>query len=135
MVSDESKYEQLCGDHRALNTIFWQAPLIIMTLTGGLWFSVANFELSAQARSALLWFCAAADLLMIAGLIRLRFILHGLQREICALDARPPSRWKFIIVILFAILLGLAAFGSAMTALHPDAYFLKQPIVPTKGCQ
>lgn len=51
-------YEQRCQDFRSLNGFLWQSPLIIMSLTGGLWFAVASFALSTSARSMLLLFTA-----------------------------------------------------------------------------
>ena len=44
-------YEQLCNDFRSLNGFLWQTPLIFITLTGGLWFAVASFDLSGEARA------------------------------------------------------------------------------------
>lgn len=124
-VEDKVRYEQLCNDFRSLNGFLWQTPLIVMTLTGGLWFSVGNFELSDAARSALLWFAAIADVLMIAALFRLRYVMDQIQNQIGALDGRPKVGPNYFIVSIFAILLALAAGGSAWTACRPSAYFLK----------
>lgn len=39
-----------------------------MSLTGGLWFSLATFDLTDQARDSLLFFGAVADAVLIFGL-------------------------------------------------------------------
>ncbi len=125
-IDPKDMYEQLCNDFRSLNGFLWQTPLIIMTLTGGLWFSVANFELTEPARRALLVFAVVADLLMIIALIRLRFVMEGVQKEIRRLDGRSSIGPNFTIVGVFSILLGLAAFGSGLACVHPNAFFTKQ---------
>jgi hypothetical protein len=130
-VEDKVRYEQLCNDFRSLNGFLWQTPLIVMTLTGGLWFSVANFELSDAARGALLGFAALADVLMIAALFRLRYVMDQIQSLIRALDARPVVGPNYFIVSTFAILLAAAAAGSAWTACRPGEYFLKRAVQAT----
>lgn len=125
LVDSKDMYAQLCDDFRSLNSFLWQTPLIVMTLTGGLWFSVANFELTEMARRALLIFATSADLLMIVALIRLRFVMEAVQKEIRRLDGRSPIGPNFTIVSIFSILLASAAFGSAFAAVDPGAYFTK----------
>ena len=121
-------YEQLCQDFRSLNGFLWQTPIIVMTLTGGLWFSVANFELTDEARRALLVFAAAADMLMIGALIRLRYVMATVQAEIKRRDGRPSAGQNGIIVGLFSLLLALTAVGSAIAAHDPAKYFTKRSI-------
>jgi hypothetical protein len=118
-------YEQLCADFRSLNGFLWQAPLIFMTLTGGLWFAVASFDLTNDARSWFLIFAACANLIMIAALFRLRFVMQRIMNRIQELDGRPDPRWNYFIVTCFSLLLLLAAFGSAMASCRPEAYFAK----------
>jgi hypothetical protein len=132
-VEDKAIYEQLCSDFRSLNGFLWQTPLIVMTLTGGLWFSVANFELSETARRALLAFAGIADVLMVVALIRLRSVMERTQAEIRKYDGRPAMGPNYVIVSVFSILLGLAAIGSLMTLCNPGAYFLKQPVATVKA--
>lgn len=121
-------YEQRCEDFRSLNGFLWQSPLIIMTLTGGLWFAVASFALSDTARSMLLIFAGLANLLMIGALIRLRWVMRGVLRDIRAYDGLHAVGGNFIIVGIFSALLALTALGSFIASCHPGAYFTKQAI-------
>lgn len=118
-------YEQLCADFRSLNGFLWQTPIIIMTLTGGLWFAVASFDIFAMARSHLLLFAAIANLVMIAALYRLRFVMQKIQNEIRRHDGRPKIGPDYFIVSCFSVLLLIAAIGSALASCQPTAYFMK----------
>jgi hypothetical protein len=118
-------YEQLCNDFRSLNGFLWQTPLIIMTLTGGLWFAVASFELTATARSNLLVFATFANLIMIAALYRLRYVMQRIQNEIRRHDGRPVIGPNYFIVTCFALLLLAAAIGSWCASRSPEIYFNK----------
>lgn len=128
-------YEQLCADFRSLNGFLWQTPIIIMTLTGGLWFAVASFDMSGMARSRLLLFAAIANVVMIAALFRLRFVMHKIQNQIRTHDGRPKIGPNFFIVSCFSLLLLIAAVGSVMASCRPDAYFMKgaTPMQPRQG--
>ncbi|KHA62668.1 hypothetical protein NI18_21505 [Sphingomonas sp. Ant20] len=85
-------YEQLCNDFRSLNGFLWQTPLIIMTLTGGLWFAVASFDMSEMARSRLLLFATLANIIMIIALFRLRYVMQRIQNQIRAHDKTRCDR-------------------------------------------
>lgn len=124
-IDPKIAYEQLCNDFRALNIILWQAPVFFMTLTGGLWFVAASFHISPEAQAWILRFVAAANVLMIVALWRLRFVMEGHLTRIQAYDGRASSRWKYIIVSCFSALLLLAAVGSAAASCHPDQWLLK----------
>ncbi|TIV49441.1 MAG: hypothetical protein E5V88_24645 [Mesorhizobium sp.] len=78
-------YEQRCEDFRSLNGFLWQSPLIVMTLTGGLWFAVASFDINDRARSMLLIFAGISNLLMIIALIRLRYVMQRVLADIRSL--------------------------------------------------
>ncbi len=118
-------YEQRCEDFRSLNGFLWQSPLIIMTLTGGLWFAVASFALSDSARTMLLVFAGLANLLMIGALIRLRWVMQSVLRDIRRYDGKHRIGGNYIIVGIFSALLAMTAFGSFVASSHPAAYFTK----------
>ncbi|VVT10243.1 conserved membrane hypothetical protein [Sphingomonas sp. EC-HK361] len=118
-------YEQRCADFRSLNGFLWQSPLIIMSLTGGLWFAVASFPLSDPARSMLLLFAGLANILMIGALIRLRWVMQSVLRDIRRYDGKHCIGGNYIIVGIFSALLTLTALGSFVASCHPGAYFTK----------
>ena len=125
-------YEQRCEDFRSLNGFLWQSPLIIMTLTGGLWFAVASFAISDSARSMLLVFATLANLLMIGALIRLRWVMQSVLKDIRGYDGKHAVGGNFIIVGIFSTLLLLTAIGSLIASCHPASYFTKATAVEDK---
>lgn len=122
-------YEQRCEDFRSLNGFLWQSPLIIMSLTGGLWFAVASFALSASARSMLLVFACLANFLMIGALFRLRWVMQQVLDDIRDYDGKLRATGDYTIVKIFSAMLFFAAIGSGIAAYHPSAYFTKLPTV------
>jgi hypothetical protein len=118
-------YEQRCDDFRSLNTFLWQSPLIIMTLTGGLWFAVASFDISNTARSMLLVFAGIANILMIIALYRLRAVMESVLDDIRDYDRKVPIGGSYTIVRCFCALLLCAAGGSLYAAWQPQSYFTK----------
>jgi Mn2+/Fe2+ NRAMP family transporter len=134
-VDDAVIYDQRCQDFRSLNGFLWQSPLIIMTLTGGLWFAVASFDMSTGARSMLLIFAGLANLIMIGALVRLRLVMQSVLTDIRKLDNLHKIRFGFTIVILFSLLLLMAAIGSFVAGACPQKYFTKgaeaAPVQPT----
>lgn len=132
-LSDDTRYEQMCADYRSLNGFLWQIPIIVTTLNGGLWFSVANFPFTAHAQTDLLRFACAADILMIIVLWRVRFVLNGIQEQISKLDSRTIGKARFVVVACFTLLLGAAAFGSFSASRAPGLYFSKPGTDAIKG--
>ena len=124
-INKETVYEQLCNDFRSLNGFLWQTPLIFMTLTGGLWFAVASFDMTDDARSWLMLFAGLANLIMIAALYRLRTVMQSLLDEIRRYDGRPAPGPNFFIVRCFSLLLLLAAAGSFAASWNPAEWFSK----------
>lgn len=122
-VGDDVVYEQLCADFRSLNGFLWQMPVLLMTLTGGLWFAVASLGLTPTARSDLLNFAGIADLLMIVALFRLRIVMSRVQARIRKLDGGETHKVNYVIVVIFSILLACASFGSLRAARSPGEYF------------
>nr|NUR36591.1 hypothetical protein [Sphingomonas sp.] len=143
-LTDQTKYEQLCTDFRALNAILWQMPVIFTTLTGGLWFSVASLDLTNHARTLILEFAALANLIMIAALIRLRIIMESQRQGIARLDQRVSPGLNFFTVGMMSLLLLLVAGGSWTASRDPAAWFAKAapkpaavqgPAAPQTGAQ
>lgn len=126
-------YEQRCQDFRSLNGFLWQSPLIIMSLTGGLWFAVASFALSAGARSLLLMFAGIANVLMIGALIRLRFVMQSVLTDIRAYDGKHAVGGNYIIVGIFSLMLAMTAIGSFVASCNPGAYFTKTATAAKAG--
>ncbi len=125
MSKEELIYEQQSNDVRALNTFFWQIPLIMMTLNGGLWFSVASLELDSMSQRGLLWFAALANIVMAFALTRVRDILGELLSETRKFDGRSTPKTERIVVRLFCLMMILAAGGALAASLDPGHRFLK----------
>lgn len=121
-------YQQRCEDFRSLNGFLWQSPLLIMTLTGGLWFAVASFELSDGARSMLLRFAGTSNLLMIVALIRLRYVMQRVLTDIRAYDRKSSVGGNYYIVGVFCLLLLAAAAVSFTASWAPSTYFTKKTL-------
>ncbi len=116
-------YEQRCEDFRSLNGFLWQSPLIIMSLTGGLWFAVASFALSDSARSMLLVFACLANLLMIGALVRLRWVMQRVLDDIRDYDGKRRTKGDYTIVKIFSAMLLFSAVGSGIAACNPYRVF------------
>jgi hypothetical protein len=126
-------YEQRCEDFRSLNGFLWQSPLIIMSLTGGLWFAAASFALSDAARTMLLVFAGLANLLMIGALIRLRWVMQSVLTDIRGYDKKHKVGGNYIIVGIFSLLLLMTAFGSFVASCNPGAYFTRPAATDNKA--
>jgi hypothetical protein len=121
-------YEQNCAEFRSLNGFFWQIPLIMMTLNGGLWYSVASLDLSEGAQRGVLWFAALANIVMMAGLHRLRSVMQNLLDQIHTFEGTGPLGKSRRIQYAFQSLLLFAALGALLTSRNPQAYFTRGSI-------
>jgi len=122
-ISDELIYEQSCQEFRSINGFFWQIPLIMMTLNGGLWYSVASLTLDVCAQRGILWFAVGANLVMIVGLWRLRSIMQDLLDRIRTFEGRAQMGPQRIVQVLFSLLLGAAALGAGLASVDPRRHF------------
>jgi hypothetical protein len=104
-----------------------------MTLTGGLWFAVASFEMTGQARSWLMLFAGLANIIMIAALHRLRSVMQSLLDKIRSYDGRPAPGPNFFIVRCFSLLLLLSAAGSFAASWSPPSWFSKASVAAPKA--
>lgn len=126
-------YEQNCQEFRSLNGFFWQVPLIMMTLNGGLWFSVASLDLAPMAQRGVLLFAAFANIVMIFGLWRLRSVMQSLLAQIHAYQGTTAPGRGMIIRYLFQALLLWAAAGALLASLDPPRYFTRSAHAATAG--
>lgn len=122
-LKEEEIYKRLGDDFRSLNTILWQLPPVMITITGGLWYAAATFKLSPAGQSCILVFAAVANALMIAAMYRLRFVIFGLQKQIAVYDGQPTSKNPFTTVTLMSVILAFSALGSLWVAACPGHYF------------
>ena len=123
VVTQSQIYEQRCAEFRSLNGFFWQIPLIVMTLNGGLWFAVASLDLTAIAREWILAFAAVANLAMIIALCRLRGLMDVLLGHIRAAEGTQAPKWGWVILMVFCILLGVAGLGASGAAIWQGEIF------------
>lgn len=118
-------YDQNAQSFRALNQIWWQIPVISMTLTGGLWFGVSKAD-SPFFRIGLLLMAGLGNVVLIAVAARLRYIMGAYLSWLEAFDtsgfvaARGDGpgdrvwvkaqavRWAFQIMFGFA---AIVSFG------------------------
>jgi hypothetical protein len=129
-VSSRQIYEQRCAEFRSLNGFFWQIPLIVMTLNGGLWFAVASLDITPVAKSAILCFAAVANLAMIIALVRLRGIMQTLLTQIRATEGVDAGRWGWVVLTVFCGLFGLASIGAFAAASQPGLFFKQKAAAP-----
>lgn len=122
-VSNSQIYEQRCAEFRSLNSFFWQIPLIVMTLNGGLWFAVASLDVTPVAKSAILCFAGVANLAMIVALIRLRGIMEALLKQIRVTEGVDNGRSGWVVLTVFCGLFGLASLGAFAAAGQPGLFF------------
>jgi len=73
----------------------------------------------------LLVFAGLANVLMIGALIRLRWVMQSVLRDIRSYDGKHRIGGNYIIVGIFSALLAMTAFGSFVVSCHPAAYFIK----------
>lgn len=118
-------YQQNCEEFRSLNGFFWKIPIIMMTLNGGLWYSVASLDLSTAAQRGVLSFAVFANLVMVVGLWRLRSVMQTLLTSIHQYQGTTLSGRSRIIQVLFQLLLIFAAIGAFAAALDPEGYFTR----------
>lgn len=71
----EKAYEQNYIQFRSLNQIMWQIPVLAMTLTGGLWFGVAQLEKSPWLQGTLLLTALLGNLSLLVVLRRFRHVM------------------------------------------------------------
>lgn len=93
-------YKQRCEDFRSLNAILWQVPVMLMTITGGLWFAIAKFEMSRYPRVGLLLFVVIINVIFMRVLYRLRQVMESLLERIHYFE-RIPHHVGFKIVHWF----------------------------------
>jgi hypothetical protein len=128
MTDKEARiYEQNCQEFRSLNGFFWQVPLIMMTLNGGLWYSVASLDLSVTAQRGVLAFAVVANLVMAVALGRLRNVMASLLVEIHAFQGTAAPGRARLIQYLFQSLMLFAAIGAFLAALNPQQQFIRKP--------
>jgi hypothetical protein len=126
-VPPEDVYRERCAEFRSLNTIFWQIPLIMMTLNGGLWFALGSLELTTAGQRLVLIFAAVANTVFAVALIRLRSVMGRLLAHIRLSEGDAKSRFSGTTVTGFVLLLGVAAAGALAASREPSAVLAKRP--------
>lgn len=122
-------YKQSSEDFRQLNQIFWQAPAIIITITGGLGVAVATLEITPQIRGALLVFAGLCNVFWIFILWRLRFgVMERILKRTEYISRQfhrqeRPRKFKHVVLVIFCTLLGLSAAGCFVGAFFQNTLF------------
>jgi len=109
-------FEQDCQDFRSLNGFLWQIPVIVSTLTGGLWFGAAKIGDSSFIQASLFLLAGISNLCFIIVLWRLRGgVMEPLLEKITEYQGRPRSRGKYTMITTFTVLL-ISSAGLSFTA-------------------
>jgi len=111
-------YQEHSKSFRALDQHLWKIPAIAMTLTGGLWFAVANINMAGK--EWLLFLAAISDFGLILVLFRIRFIMSRILEKLADFSAQwhvsatGPLLWQrpLLMVVVYSILLAVAGFIS-----------------------
>lgn len=106
---------------RSLNVFMWQVPGIAIAVTGGLWYGASTI-VSDIAKTMVLLFAFAIDLLLIVIIFRVRYLIQQqLDRQTAfQADKIPTNKWRYLVVIIWTLLLVAAASISITGALNPD---------------
>lgn len=112
---DKLCFEQNSEHLRSLNGLMWQVPLIAMTLTGGLWYGIAQLQPNSTVALSLLILATATDFLLIFVMLRMRFIFGRIlqkTRDFHPSGAADTTNHKYLkdslVIWIFSILLALA---------------------------
>jgi len=127
---EKTIFEQNCQDFRSLNEIMWKIPIIVITLTGGLWFGVGSMNISDHAKTALLLLAGSTNLIFIVVLFRLRYVMNNILKEVKKYQGIQPGV-AYIFVSLFSLLLMFSATVS-FYASYRGAVFYKPKEVTEK---
>jgi hypothetical protein len=101
-------FEQDCQEFRSLNGFLWQIPVIVSTLTGGLWFGAGKID-DRFLQVALFLLAGSANLCFVVVLWRLRRgVMEPLLERITEYQGRPRNAGKYTMIIMFSILLVLS---------------------------
>lgn len=101
-------FEQDCQEFRSLNGFLWQIPVIVSTLTGGLWFGAGKID-DRFLQAALFLLAGCANLCFVVVLWRLRRgVMEPLLGRITDYQDRPRNAGKYTMIIMFSMLLVLS---------------------------
>lgn len=107
-------FEQDCQDFRSLNGIMWQVPVIVSTLTGGLWFGVTKIGDEPFIASSLFLLAAVANVAFVVVLWRLRRgVMEPLLERIRAFQGRSGTTGRRYTVI--SVFSGLLLFSATIS--------------------
>lgn len=124
-------FEQNCEDFRSLNGFLWQIPIIVATLTGGLWFGVAQVGSDKFVQASLYFLAFAVNITFIVVLWRLRKgVMKRLLDEIHNYQGVPQTPGAFTVIWMFTILMALSGLIS-FAAFLPNISEFWQRIVET----
>ncbi len=101
-------FEQDCQEFRSLNGFLWQIPVIVSTLTGGLWFGAGKID-DRFLQAALFLLAGCTNLCFVVVLWRLRRgVMEPLLGQITEYQSRARNAGKYTMIIMFSILLSLS---------------------------
>lgn len=115
-------YKQRCEDFRSLNAILWQVPVMLMTITGGLWFAIAKFDMSQYSRVGLLLFVVIINVIFMRVLYRLRQVMESLLERIHCFERIQHCR-GFTIVRWFIGGMFLLICASILAIFYSERVF------------
>lgn len=99
-------FEQDCQEFRSLNGFLWQVPVIVSTLTGGLWFGAAKIPGDVLIQASLFILAGVANLVFIVVLWRLRVkVMEPLLQRITEYQGRSRTSGKYTMIVVFMLLL------------------------------
>jgi hypothetical protein len=126
---DKTIFEQDCQEFRSLNGFLWQIPIIVSTLTGGLWFGAAKVIDSLFVQSSLFLLAGITNVCFIFVLWRLRRgVMEPLLGRISDYQGRPRNPGKYTMIVWFTVLLVLSALLS-FAAFAIMLYYKLCPVV------
>lgn len=103
-------FEQDCQEFRSLNGFLWQIPIIVSTLTGGLWFGATKVGENLFVQSSLFLLAGVANICFVVVLWRLRKgVMEPLLESITTYQGRPRNEGKYTMIWMFTVLLVLSS--------------------------